>query len=169
MKATTTIDRRTFKTAIDIPPAAREGLIALLNARLADAIDLFNQSKHAHWNVKGPAFIALHELFDQIAERVEESCDLLAERAVTLGGVAHGTTRQAAAASTLQEYDLDAVDGLDHVRTLADRIARSAAAVRSAIDEADEKGDPTTADLFTEISRALDKDLWLLEAHIHGR
>jgi len=99
------------KTRIDVPPGARDRLVPLLNASLADLIDLFNQTKHAHWNVKGPSFIALHELFDEVAERVEEHCDLLAERVVALGGTAHGTTRQSATASRLSEYDLGAVEG----------------------------------------------------------
>jgi len=156
----------TYDTLIDIGQETRLALTRLLNQRLADMIDLFNQTKHAHWNVKGPEFMQLHELFDGIAERVEEACDLLAERAVVLGGAAEGTTRQSAANSTIDEYDLGAVDGLDHVRALAGQLAKLAASVRLAIQQSAELGDPTTSDLFTEISRLLDKDLWLLEAHI---
>ena len=141
----------------------------LLNQRLADMIDLFNQTKHAHWNVKGPQFMQLHELFDDIAERVEESCDLLAERVVTLGGSANGTTRQSAAASTIGEYDLRAVDGLDHVRALAHQVAQLTVTIHEAIQQTTQWGDPTTADLFTEISRSLDKDLWFLEAHLQRK
>jgi starvation-inducible DNA-binding protein len=131
----------------------------LLNQRLADMIDLFNQTKHAHWNVRGPRFTQLHELFDEIAERVEESCDLLAERVVTLGGTANGTTRQSAAASTIGEYDLRAVDGMDHVRALAHQVAQLTVTIHDAIEQSSQWGDLTTADLFTEISHSLDKDL----------
>jgi len=155
-----------YETRIDLRLELRLQLISLLNQRLADMIDLFNQTKHAHWNVKGASFIQLHELFDNIAERVEEACDLIAERVVTLGGTAEGTTRQAAAGSTIGEYDLSAVDGLEHVRALTEQIAQIAASVRKAIQTSTEWGDPTTADLFTEVSRALDKDLWFLEAHL---
>lgn len=158
-----------YETVIDLGLQSRRSLITLLNQRLADAIDLFNQTKHAHWNVKGSDFIQLHELFDGIAERVEESCDLLAERVVTLGGLATGTTRQSAAGSSIGEYDLSAVDGPEHVRALAGQVARVAASVRVAIQQSAELGDPTTADLFTEISRALDKDLWFLEAHLQKK
>ena len=158
-----------FPTAIDLPGPVREKLIPLLNQRLADTVDLFNQVKYAHWNAKGPSFIALHELFDQIAERVEEHGDLLAERVVALGGTAEGTTRQAAARSALGEYELSAVDGLQHVRAVVRQVAALAATTRQAIQQAADAGDPTTADLFTEISRALDKDLWFLEAHVQGR
>lgn len=156
-----------YETQIELGQQVRLSLAQLLNQRLADMIDLFNQTKHAHWNVKGPQFISLHELFDGIAERVEASCDSLAERAVTLGGIATGTTRQVAAASTIGEYNLEAVEGLAHVRALAAQVAKLAASIRCAIQQASEIGDPTTADLFTEISRALDKDLWLLEAHLY--
>jgi len=158
-----------YETRIDLGRQARLSLARLLNQRLADMIDLFNQTKHAHWNVKGPEFMQLHELFDGVAERVEEGCDLLAERVVTLVVAAEGTTRQSAAASTIGEYDLAAVDGLDHVRALAGQVAKLAASIRGAIQQSAELGDPTTADLFTEISRSLDKDLWLLEAHLQKK
>ena len=161
-----TIETTGYETRIDIGQQARLSLTRLLNRRLADMIDLFNQTKHAHWNVKGSEFMQLHELFDDIAERVEEGCDLIAERVVTLGGAAEGTTRQSAANSTIGEYDLGAVDGLEHVRALAAQVSQLAASVRKAIQESAELGDPTTADLFTEISRSLDKDLWFLEAHL---
>lgn len=158
-----------YETLIDLGRQARLSLARLLNQRLADMIDLFNQTKHAHWNVKGPEFMQLHELFDGVAERVEEGCDLLAERVVTLGVAAEGTTRQSAAASTIGEYDLAAADGLDHVRALAGQVAKLAASIRGAIHQSAELGDPTTADLFTEISRSLDKDLWFLEAHLQKK
>ena len=154
-----------FATAIDVAPATRDRLVPMLNQCLADMTDLFTQTKHAHWNVKGPQFIALHELFDQVAGRVAEHCDLLAERVVALGGVANGTLRQAAASSALREYDLSAVDGAEHVRALARQVASLAAEVRQSILHSADEGDPTTSDLFTEISRALDKDLWFIEAH----
>jgi starvation-inducible DNA-binding protein len=155
-----------YETQIDLGSAMRLALAQLLNQRLADLIDLFNQTKHAHWNVKGPEFISLHELFDGIAERVEAGCDLLAERVVALGGVAAGTTRQSAAHSTIGEYDLSAVNGSEHVRALATQTAKLAGSIRHAIQTAATLGDPTTSDLFTEISRSLDKDLWFLEAHL---
>ena len=157
-----------FKTSIDIPERRRMELIVLLNARLADTLDLKLQTKHAHWNVKGPQFHELHELFDQIAGRLEGASDQLAERVTALGGTANGTARQVAAASALAEYDLHATAGSEHVRALASRLSRLCAAVRAAIDESTRLGDLATADLFTEIARAADKDLWFLEAHLAG-
>ena len=143
----------------------RIALVDLLNDRLADTSDLYSQLKQAHWNVKGPDFIQLHELYDSIAELVLPFADEIAERATALGGLALGTTRLAAAASSLEEYPLDAVDGKETVEVVADRLAAYGEAVRAAIDSSDELGDKDTADLFTEISRVIDKQLWFVEAH----
>jgi starvation-inducible DNA-binding protein len=157
---------RTFRTRIDIPEQSREDLVQLLNARLADTFDLYSHLKQAHWNVKGSDFIQLHELYDEIAASVLEYVDMIAERATALGGVALGTARMAAAASTLDEYPLDAVDGMDTVAAIADRLAAYGASVRSAIDDALELNDQDTGDLFIEVSRAIDKHLWFVEAHV---
>lgn len=156
---------RMFESHIDLPEGQRKDLITLLNRRLADTFDLFSQLKQAHWNIKGTDFIQLHELFDDLADHAREHVDLIAERATTLGGTAEGTARKAAAASSLSEYP-DVTDGVDHVRALVERFGVYSAAVRAAIDEADKLGDADTADLFTEVSRQVDKDLWFLEAHI---
>jgi starvation-inducible DNA-binding protein len=159
---------RMFSTRIDIPAASRETLIELLNARLADTFDLYSQLKQAHWNVKGSDFIQLHELYDTVAEAVLEYVDEIAERATALGGLALGTARMAAAESTLDEYPLDAVAGMDSAAAVADRLAAYAASVRAGIDVAADLGDQDTADLFTEVSRAIDKHLWFVEAHLQG-
>jgi starvation-inducible DNA-binding protein len=142
--------------------------VEILNARLADATDLKTQTKHAHWNVKGAQFSQLHELFDQIAPHFDEYADLLAERAVQLGGIANGTLRQAAAASKMPEYDLSAVNGTEHLKSLIKNVSKFASLVREAIDRTDQLGDKDTADIFTEVSRQVDKDLWFLEAHIQS-
>ena len=159
---------RTFATRIDIAEDNRLELVDLLNARLADTLDLYTQLKQAHWNVKGGDFIQLHELYDEIAEDIEGYVDEIAERATTLGGLALGTARMAAAASTLDEYPLDAFAGKDTVNAVADRLAAYGAAVRAAIDQATELEDMDTADLFTEVSRAIDKHLWFIEAHLQA-
>ena len=157
-----------FKTKNDLPEATRVKAVELLNARLADCIDLQTQTKQAHWNVKGPHFIGLHELFDQINEGVEDYVDGLAERAVQLGGVAEGTARVVAKRSSLAEYPAKAVDGRGHVEALSSALAAFGAAARRAIDQASELGDPDTADLFTEVSRGTDKWLWFVEAHLQA-
>ena len=156
---------RSFHTRSDLPEATRAQSIAALNGALADATDLFTQVKHAHWNVKGPDFIALHELFDALAARLLDHVDMIAERVTALGGTAFGTARMAATASRLDEYPTDATDGREHVVALSDRFAQLGATVRSAIDDT-AADDASTSDLFTEVSRALDKDLWFLEAHL---
>lgn len=154
-----------YASRIDVPPTIREKVIPLLQARLADAVDLFTQAKQAHWNVKGPSFIALHELFDAVAEEVEGHGDLIAER---IGGRADGTSRIVAAQTKLDEYPLDVTGGMEHVAALAGRLAAFGQAVRQAIDRAAEYGDADTADLFTEVSRAIDKQLWFVEAHLQA-
>lgn len=159
---------RTFPTRVDIPEAQRTALVQLLNDRLADSFDLHSQLKQAHWNVKGTDFIQLHELFDVLATNVFGHIDTLAERATALGGTALGTARMAAANSTLPEYPVDVVDGLDHVRALVDRYGAYANLVRQSIEDAEKLGDADTADIFTEVSRSADKDLWFLEAHLQG-
>jgi starvation-inducible DNA-binding protein len=158
-----------FDTRNDLPVNTRTRAIELLNARLADAIDLGAQSKYAHWNVKGPNFIALHELFDKVAESVEEQVDTLAERVTALGGRAQGTLALAARATTLRPYPEDISEGLAHVDALSAALADYGAKLRAAIDSADKLGDADTADLFTGLSRETDKYLWFLEAHLHGK
>ncbi len=155
------------RTKNDLPEAARTKVVELLDARLAETLDLYTQAKQAHWNVKGPNFIALHELFDKVAGAALEYVDEVAERAVQLGGVAHGTARMAAGRSTLAEYP-DVADGRAHVEALAARLAAYGKLVRNAIDESGKLGDADTADLFTEISRGVDKWLWFVEAHVQA-
>ncbi len=168
MPATGTSPARTYKSSVGVPEKNRQALIVLLNARLADAIDLFTQVKWAHWNLKGPQFIQLHELFDSVAEHVEDQTDSIAERIAALGGVANGTAREAAAKSGLKEANLAASDGPSQLKWLVPNVAHHANALRQAVNESDDLGDKITADLFTAITRELDKDLWFLEAHLQA-
>jgi starvation-inducible DNA-binding protein len=161
-------DQHLFGTRIAIDDESREKLIAILNARLADTLDLQTQTKFAHWNVKGNDFYQLHLLFDEIAEHLEDAVDLIAERATALGGRANGTVRQAAVNSKIEEYELDAVKGMDHVAALSDRLGALGNAYREAIDQTDNLGDAGTADVFTELVRQADKDLYFLESHIQA-
>src|SRR5258708_6836840 len=154
-----------YETENDIPKTARTELNALINQRLADAIDLQLQLKQAHWNVKGPHFIGLHELFDKIAEEVEAYVDMIAERVVQLGGIAQGTARVVAARSKLEEYPLAIGDGLAHVEAVAKALSTFGREARVTIDEAGALTDADTADIFTEISRGIDKWLWFVQAH----
>jgi starvation-inducible DNA-binding protein len=157
---------KTFPTRIDLSPDVRGQMIELLNQHLADTFDLYSQTKQAHWNVKGPQFYSLHELFDRLAEELERYADLIAERATALGGLAQGTARLSAANSRLAEFPPGVTGGPPVVEALAENYAALAVSTRSAIEAADGQGDASTADLFTEVSRGLDKALWFLEAHL---
>lgn len=154
-----------YETENDLSLQRRTELNTLMNQRLADAVDLQMQMKQAHWNVKGPSFIGLHELFDKVDAAVESYVDMIAERIVQLGGVAEGTVRVSAARSRLAEYPLAIAEGMAHVEAVARALSTFGQAARSTINEADELDDADTADLFTEISRGIDKWLWFVEAH----
>ena len=154
-----------YQTENDISQKHRSELNALMNQRLASAVDLQLQMKQAHWNVKGPSFIALHELFDKVDEAVEDYVDMIAERIVQLGGIAEGTARVAASRTRLPEYPLTIADGMAHVEAVARAISTFGQEVRNTIEKANALDDADTADLFTEVSRGLDKWLWFVEAH----
>jgi starvation-inducible DNA-binding protein len=154
-----------YKSKIDLSEKIRRNVIVILNDRLAEAIDLQSQVKQAHWNVKGPNFIALHELFDKISDVVLEQVDEIAERVTSLGGTAEGTVAVAAKRSKLKNYPLSITAGKDHLYYLSTQVAAFGKSVRAAIADTDELGDADTSDLFTGISRDLDKYLWFLEAH----
>jgi starvation-inducible DNA-binding protein len=154
-----------YETENDLRKDTRAEVIGIVNQRLADIIDLQTQLKQAHWNVKGPHFIGLHELFDKIAEEVESYVDLIAERIVQLGGIAEGTVRVAAARSRLDEYPLDIADGSAHVEAVARALSTFGREARMTIDETARLEDADTADIFTEVSRGIDKWLWFVEAH----
>ena len=158
-----------YETKNDLPESTRRKVADLLNERLADAIDLGTQTKHAHWNVKGPNFIALHELFDKIAENVEDHIDEIAERITALGGTAFGTLAAAARATSLAQYPEDITEGPAHVAALATALASFGKNVRTGIDQTGKLGDADSADLLTGISRDVDKYLWFLEAHLQAK
>ena len=152
-------------TKNDLSAKVRKKVIETLADRLADATDLMLQTKQAHWNVKGPSFIALHELFDKINDAAEDWVDLIAERIVQLGGTAEGTVQATAKRTSMKPYSLTIVSGTDHVEALSSSLAAFGKKVRIAIDKTGKAGDADTADLFTEVSRDVDKYLWFVEAH----
>lgn len=154
------------KTLNDVKSNAKNVSIDVLNARLAEGIDLALLTKQAHWNVRGIQFIAVHEMLDDFRTDLDEHVDTMAERIAQLGGTALGTTQNVAAKSTLPAYPTDISSVKDHLEALATRYGQAANAVRAAIDTTDEAGDANTADIFTAYSRVLDKALWFIEAHI---
>lgn len=158
-----------YQTKNTLPEKTRVLISAVMQDRLADSIDLMMQAKQAHWNVKGPDFIALHEMFDKISEDAKEYVDLIAERIVQFGGTAEGTLRMAVKRTKLPEYNVASFSGKDHVDSLSRALAHYGESVRGTIDQANEVRDAATADIFTEIARGVDKWLWFVEAHHQGQ
>ena len=154
------------RTRNDTSDNAKKVSVETLQARLADGITLALDIKQAHWNLKGPQFIGIHEMLDGFRDRMDDFTDKMAERFTQLGGTARGTVQSCSSETKLAPYPLDYYAIADHLAALIDRYATFGNAVRENIDETDEAGDPDTADLFTEVSRGVDKDLWFLEAHV---
>jgi starvation-inducible DNA-binding protein len=159
----------THPTKNDLKSNAKQLSIGLLNARVADTIDLALATKQAHWNLKGPQFIAVHEMLDGFRTQLDDAVDTMAERVVQLGGTALGTTQVVAEVSTLKQYPTDIYAIPAHLAALIDRYAQVANAVRDGIDQTAEAGDADSADILTQISRDLDKALWFLEAHVQEK
>jgi starvation-inducible DNA-binding protein len=159
------LDRK-FETGVDLPAEVRSAMVILLNETLAANSDLQSQVKQAHWNVKGIHFYPLHLLFDELAAHLAELSDEIAERVAAIGGYATGTVRMAAENSTIPEIPTDINAGVDYVKALVERYSIHASNLRAGIDAADAAGDKDTADLLTEASRIVDKDLWFLQAHL---
>ena len=153
------------KTRNDLKSNTKTTVCEILNARLADAIDLALMTKQAHWNLRGRQFIATHEMLDGFRTQIDGHVDTIAERVVQLGGVALGTSQVVAQHSTLKAYPIDLVSVECHLSALAERFGNLANSTRAAIETADEAGDPDSADILTAFSRSLDKALWFLEAH----
>ncbi len=162
-------EAKILPTRNDVPGNAKQASISTLQGCLVDEIDLYNATRQAHWNVKGRDFGSLHLLFETFYTQLSTFTDDVAERIVQLGGTANGTTQVLAGQTRLQPYPTDLYEGLDHVRALSERYAQVAKTLREGIDETDEAGDKDTSDLLTEQSRAVDKMLWMLEAHLFGQ
>jgi starvation-inducible DNA-binding protein len=152
----------------DLKDNAKMTSIGVLAGCVADSIDLYNATRHAHWNVKGPQFHALHLMFQGFYTQLAEDIDEAAERLVQLGGTAMGTSQSVPGATRLPPYPADLKAGMDHVTALLARYAAVGSALREGIDETDEAGDADTAELLTGLSRSIDKAVWMLEATATG-
>src|SRR5437867_9928930 len=153
-----------FKTANPMSEPSRAKIVRDLNACLVDGLDLHSQIKVAHWNVKGPHFAALHPLFETFATSLAERNDTIAERAVTLGGLAYGTARHAARTSRLPEYPQETTRDLEHVRLLSERFGTYLEGLRESRDVAEKLGDTDTVDMLTMIITETEKNAWFLMA-----
>ena len=160
-----TVGARLHQTNNDTQNNAKAVAMEVLQARMAEGIDIALITKQAHWNLKGPQFIGVHTMLDTFRTEQDEWVDTMAERITQLGGTARGTVQEVNRETSLPPYPTDIYAVADHVKALIDRYAKFANAVRQNIDDTDEAGDPGTADLLTEISRGIDKQLWFLEAH----
>jgi starvation-inducible DNA-binding protein len=159
-------DAAMFKTPSHLPQEARIRIAESLNARLADGLDLHSQIKVAHWNIKGPLFASLHPLFDGFAGALSGYNDAVAERIVTLGGRAYGTTRHAAKHSRLTEFPQETTRDLEHVRLLADRFEQYLEGLRVSRATAERDADADTVDLLTEEIADFEKHTWFLRASL---
>jgi starvation-inducible DNA-binding protein len=166
--STITQQVKLFRTGIALSEETRIQMVDLLNSILADTCDLHSHLRHAHWNLKGPLFLSLHRYFDELSNRVLEQTDILAERIVALGGIANRTVRQIATASSLPQYDVDAVSGPDHLRAVARRMCLLASRSRLLVEIAGKSGDMVTADLGTQFLRSLEHDIWAIEAQLYS-
>lgn len=145
---------------------SRKTAISELNARLADGLSLAMALKQAHWNVRGPNFIAIHELFDTVYDNLQGHLDEIAERIQTLDGTAKGTAEVVAEATTLDPYPTDFEDTEDHLREICSRMREFGAKLRTGIATVEEAGDAGTVDILTTFSIGTDKDLWFLESNL---
>lgn len=157
------------KTRNDLPESLRKDVVKILQGRLSEALDLYTHFKQAHWTLRSPIFIALHELFDKMASDALEASDLIAERISQLGGQAIGTVKEIAKLSSLPPFDINQTNAEKHLSSLILSLSHFATLMRSNIDETAQKGDAITADLLTEVMRSVDKNLWFLEAHFEEK
>ncbi|WP_459190718.1 DNA starvation/stationary phase protection protein Dps [Halosimplex sp. J119] len=157
-----------FATRNYLSEGVRTASISALTQCLADLTAINMQLKTAHWNVKGPNFYQLHELFEDLSETLEPAIDEVAERVSALGGRPPGTVHEVAQTTAVAPFPRDAFEGLALVGALADRMATLDANLAQQIEMADQQGDPDTADLLNEVSREVSKSLWFLEAHLQN-
>jgi starvation-inducible DNA-binding protein len=157
-----------YKSPSHLPEENRAKIADVLNARLADGLDLHSQIKVAHWNIKGPQFAALHPLFETFAVSLANFNDAIAERAVTLGARAYGTARHVAKTSGLPEYPQDTARDMQHVALLAERIEKYLDGVRESRAAGEKLGDTDTVDLLTGIVTEFEKNAWFLRASLES-
>ena len=153
-------------TRIGMPPEIRLDVITMLNQTLACTVDLRSQVRQACWNIKGKDFSLLHPIFAAMLSELQMYTDMVAERITVLGGVVMGTVRMAATQSKLPEYPDAVMEGDGHVQALVERFGRYAVTLRDDIALAADVEDAGSAAVYTDISRGVDRQLWILETHL---
>ncbi len=166
--AATKIVDRMYPNRVALSDDIKKQVCEVLQQPLAEALDMYSQAKFAHWNVKGDNFYQLHLVFDHVADVIFEQIDPIAERITQLGGVANGTVRQSACSSTIAEYPVETVAGMDHVRALADSLGHYCQQLRDASDKVDEIGDKPTSDFFNQLIVDAEEQLYFLESHLEA-
>ena len=165
--ATMIVDRM-YPNRIALSDEQKKKVVEAMGPRLAAASDMHSQAKFAHWNVKGDNFYQLHLVFDHVAKTIGKQVDPIAERITQLGGVANGTVRQASCVSNIPEYPVETINGMDHVRALADALGVYCADLREASDKIDEIGDEPTSDFFKQLTVDAEEELYFLESHLEA-
>ena len=155
-----------YSTKINLKDEVRQKIIELFQERLSDGLDLMLQTKHAHWNLKGEQFISLHRLCDKVNKAMRKSSDLIAERIVQLGGVAHGTSQSITKKTSIDEYPSNIADWKEHIEFLSNSLAQFCNESRAALKQFDKIDDPVSEDILIEVTRKVDMYLWMLESHL---
>lgn len=166
--AATQIIDRMYPNRVALSDDVKKQVCGVMQERLAEALDMYSQAKFAHWNVKGDNFYQLHLVFDHVAKVIFKQVDPIAERITQLGGVANGTVRQSACVSKIPEYPVETINGMDHVRALADALGHYCEELREASDKIDEIGDEPTSDFFKQLVVEAEEQLYFLESHLEA-
>lgn len=150
-------------TAISLSEDERENSIKLLNIGLANTLYAVLASKYAHWNVKGSGFFPAHLLFDKVYEFYSSAADILGERITALGGEAKGLINEVVASSNFS-YSIGPTEDVEaHMGEMARMMGVIANLYRDGVELT--PGDSATQDVFIELARDADKQLYFLESN----
>ena len=164
----TEVNKKMYRNRVALSDEQKTKVVAVMQERLAEALDMYSQAKFAHWNVKGVNFYQLHLVFDSVAEAIFPQIDQIAERMTQLGGVANGTVRQSATTSQIPEFNVKLVAGMDYVNALANSLGTYAHSLREASEQIDEIGDEPTSDFFKQLDIEAEEQLYFLESHLEA-
>lgn len=153
-------------TLNELPAPTRSEVTGMLSRLLVETLDVALCARHAHWNVRGPDFLLLHDLMDHIGTELDDQADRLAKRIRALGGTVRGTAHTIATESSFKPYPVEVAEGQDHLEALALRLGLLSAEARLSIYECSGGLDPVTADVLVRVNSAIDDVLWSVESHL---